>query len=192
MLLLSLAGASLLLPATLLPPHWAPMSGAPTAPSPRGAPVLASTPSLARRTRTPIAATDFGIEFDFHEDDEVEAMAKAKEDSEDALVAMEAALTERPADNLTVAELKTQLKQAGQRLTGTKAQLVERVQLMQRKRALGLPIHEIAVKRNEDMSWYMLQTANGFERAVEKNLNNMVKAQVRHTPRSPAIPATAA
>ena len=93
------------------------------------------------------------------------------------MVAMEGALTDRPASNLTVAELQAQLKQLGQRHTGTKNELMERIQLMQRKRALGLPIHDMQVKREDGMQWYMLQTANGFERAVERTINMMIKAQ---------------
>ena len=93
------------------------------------------------------------------------------------MVVMEAALSDTPADNLTVAELQHQLKTLGQRHTGTKAQLIERVQLMQRKKALGLPIVDMQVKRHDEMQWYMLQTANGFERAVERTINMMIKAQ---------------
>ena len=33
------------------------------------------------------------------------------------------------------------------------------------------------VKREDGMQWYMLQTANGFERAVERTINMMIKAQ---------------
>ena len=76
---------------------------------------------------------------------------------------------ERHAANMTVAE-RLQLKQLGQRHTGTKKDLIERVQLMQRKKALGLPIHDMREKRTEDMRWYMALTANGFERAVERTM----------------------
>ena len=48
---------------------------------------------------------------------------------------------------------------------------------MQRKRALGLPIHDMQVQQVEESEWYMLQTANGFERAVEKTLNLNIAAQ---------------
>ena len=48
--------------------------------------------------------------------------------------------------NRTVAELQAQLKILGQRHTGSKPQLVERLQLIQRKQAMGLPINDMEVR----------------------------------------------
>ena len=113
-----------------------------------------------------------GFEFPEDNEDDDEGSISGLVDEADNLK-----LTDRPAANLTVAELQGQLKLLGQRHTGTKAQLIERVQMMQRKAALGLPIHDMQVQRLDEMRWYMLQTANGFERAVERTLNMVIKSQ---------------
>ena len=84
--------------------------------------------------------------------------------------------TERARDAASAPSAPPQ-RQLGQRHTGKKAELIERVQLMQRKRALGLPIHDMQVQQVEESEWYMLQTANGFERAVERTLNLNIAAQ---------------
>lgn len=128
---------------------------------------LCPTRCVQRVRHRPLRAIAF--EFPEEEDDDDEEYA--------VIEAAAQKLTELPATNLTVAELQSQLKQLGQRHTGTKAQLIERVQLMQRKQALGLPIHDMAVDKMEDLRWYMLQTANGFERAVERTLLMAIKAQ---------------
>ena len=157
--LLSVASlvAALLLPPTLRPPPLQ-LQRIPTA-----VPLATAASAAPARCHPPrLALQDSVIQFDFDDEEE-------EEDDDDAeMIAMEGQLTANPAQNMTVSELQAQLKQLGQRHSGTKAQLIERVQLMQRKRALGLPINDMQVKKQEDMDWYMLQTANGFERSVER------------------------
>mmetsp|Transcript_43121 Transcript_43121/g.107280 ORF Transcript_43121/g.107280 Transcript_43121/m.107280 type:complete len:326 (-) Transcript_43121:222-1199(-) len=82
--------------------------------------------------------------------------------------------------NATVASLQQQLKQLGQRHTGSKPELLERLQLIQRKQAMGLPINDMEIAADEEMQWYMLQTANGFERTVERTIRMAVQAQRLH------------
>ena len=158
--------------ALLTPLH--PLVHPPWASSSPGAQLMHRPLPLVHRCTSPVCASsqdslEYAFAFEEDEDD--------VEEEDDPMVAMEGALTDRPASNLTVAELQAQLKQLGQRHTGTKNELMERIQLMQRKRALGLPIHDMQVKREDGMQWYMLQTANGFERAVERTINMMIKAQ---------------
>ena len=132
-----------------------------------------AVPLHVRRCAPPTAVlAESTFDFEFVDDDEEEEL-----EADDPMEEMENALSDQPAANMTVSELQAQLKQLGQRHTGTKKDLIERVQLMQRKKALGLPIHDMQVKRTEDMRWYMLQTANGFERAVERTITMMIKAQ---------------
>jgi len=126
----------------------------------------------------------FEFAFDDEEDDEEDEEEAELTPAQAAKKRADAAeldpgimLTDRPAENLTMPELQAQLRQLGQRHTGKKAELIERVQLMQRKRALGLPIHDMQVQQVEESEWYMLQTANGFERAVERTLNLNIAAQ---------------
>jgi transcription antitermination factor NusG len=143
----------------------------------------------ALRCAAPVAMVKPAFEFAFDDDDE-DDYEDTDEDEEgsDAAAARRRAkirkendaelnLTDQPAENMTVTELQTQLKQLGQRHTGTRSVLVERIQLMQRKRALGLPIHDMQIQREADMQWYMLQTANGFERSVEASVNMAIRAQ---------------
>ena len=163
----ALVAATLVLPASLRDSPWSFAATASAAPLP-----LLRQPFALRRAVCRASFAD--IEFAFQEEEEAEAEQRA---AEDPMLALEASLTDRPATNLTVAELQSQLKQMGQRHTGTKAELIERVQLMQRKKALGLPVHDMQVKRADDMRWYMLQTANGFERSVERTINMAIKAQ---------------
>jgi len=47
--------------------------------------------------------------------------------------------------NVTVAHLQQQLKQLGQKHTGSKPQLIERLTLLQRKHAMGLPLNDMEV-----------------------------------------------
>jgi len=166
------------------PPRIAPLSShAASAASllslPRATPSAAAVAAAhVRRPRSSAKiALNAGIEFDFDEDEDEDDEDGFFRETDNAMEQMDAMLTDKPAANLTVAELQAQLKQLGQRATGTRKELIERVQLMQRKRAFGLPIHEMQVKRVSNMEWYMLQTANGFERAVERTLNQAIRAQ---------------
>ena len=104
----------------LHPPSWSSISTAPTIRQPL--PIIARSGAAAR------ASQDLEYAFAVEDEDEDE------DEPDDQMEAMEGALTDRPASNLTVAELQAQLKQLGQRHTGTKSELVERIQLMQRKR----------------------------------------------------------
>ena len=111
-----------------------------------------------------------GFEFDFaqdeDEDDEDEAMAIA---GDNPVLKIDA--------NASVAELKEQLKTFGLRTTGSRPQLLERLEQIQRKIKKGLPVSEQEVLPSNELRWYMVQTANGFERAVERTINMMIKAQ---------------
>ena len=49
------------------------------------------------------------------------------------------------APNVTVATLQQQLKQLGQKHTGSKPELIERLTLLQRKQAMGLPLNDMEV-----------------------------------------------
>jgi transcriptional antiterminator NusG len=119
-------------------------------------------------------AADAEIEFAFSEDDDENLEADAEQEAERV---RKLVLPEKPAGNMTVAELKNTLRQLGLRHTGSRPALLERLQNVQRKHALGLPINEMEVQTDRgEMRWYMLQTANGFERAVETKLNMMVSA----------------
>lgn len=133
--------------------------------SPHRSPVAAA---LIRRTPYPSASFELDFPADDDDDDEDSLLSDSLEDIR---------VTERPAGNMTSDELQSELRHLGQKHTGTKAELIKRVQTMQRKQALGLPIHDMQVQMQEELRWYMLQTANGFEGAVARNLNMIVKAQ---------------
>lgn len=150
--------------------------------------VARAAPRAVRASSAQLAASDFGLEFAFDEDEdeefedededaekEMRAPSRKNQDAADALM-----LSDTPAANMTVGELQEQLRVLGQKAGGKKSELIERVQLMQRKRALGLPIHDMQVQREDDMKWYLIQTANGFERAVERTINMAINAQKLH------------
>ena len=111
-----------------------------------------------------------GFEFDFaqdeDEDDEDEAMAIA---GDNPVLKIDA--------NASVAELKEQLKTFGLRTTGSRPQLLERLEQIQRKIKKGLPVSEQEVLPSNELRWYMVQTANGFERAVERTIGQVIDAQ---------------
>jgi len=118
----------------------------------------------------------FGMEFPDDNDDEDED----EDEDEDAALStteFDIEISKTPADNMTVAELQKQLKRVGSKSSGTKKELIERVQMMQRRDALGLPVHDLQVQNEEEFKWYMLQTANGFERGVERTINMATVAQ---------------
>ena len=112
--------------------------------------------------------------FEFAYDEEED---EAEEEAQEAARVARLVVPDKPVANMTVGELAETLKQLGLRHTGAKPALVERLQSIQRKHALGLPINDMEVQSDEALRWYMLQTANGFERAVETNLNMAVRAQ---------------
>jgi hypothetical protein len=130
---------------------------------------------LQQRQRASLPLANFGIELPQDDDDddeyEDEETMKRRQELETVVV------SERPATNMTVDELKSQLRVLGQRHTGTKAELIKRVQLAQRKQILGIPTNDLEVQKVEDMQWYMLQTANGFERSVERSINMAISSQ---------------
>lgn len=127
----------------------------------------------------------FGLEFPEEDDQDNENDDEQEEKAVDTTAGfnpgggeeVKFTITQDPAANMTVAELQTELRRVGQKHTGTKKELVERVQMLQRKHALGLPLHDLQVQPEDDFRWYMLQTANGFERAVERNINLAISAQ---------------
>lgn len=118
--------------------------------------------------RVSVPRMSVGFEFPASDDEEDEA-------EEAQLAKSTITIPSSPAANMTVDELKGCLKATGSRVAGTREELVKRVQLLQRKQLLGLPLNELEVQKQPNMRWFMLQTANGFERAVERNLNMMVK-----------------
>ena len=151
-------------------------------------------PSLRPQAAHPVVSlsrarlcTDFAdFELDFG-DSEVDEEEEEEESSspEEALAARRAreTATEIKIDlspNATVASMQQQLKHLGQKHTGSKPQLLERLRLISRKQAMGLPINDMEIKSAENLEWYMLQTANGFEGAVERTINMMVHANRMH------------
>lgn len=94
---------------------------------------------LARRMR-PYSSLCHDIEFTFDEED------PDSSDDSDMGNMPPGTLRFTPTANMTVAQMKAQLKQLGQRHTGSKPQLLERLKAIQRKQAMGLPIHDMEVK----------------------------------------------
>ena len=60
---------------------------------------------------------------------------------------------------------------------GSRPQLLERLEQIQRKIKKGLPVSEQEVLPSNELRWYMVQTANGFERAVERTIGQVIDAQ---------------
>ena len=136
---------------------------------PRPHPVApAHARSIAPMVRVIASRMSIGFEFPASDDEEEEA-------EQEQLAKSTITIPSTPAANMTVDELKACLKTTGNRVAGTRAELIKRVQVLQRKQLLGLPLNELEVQKQADMRWFMLQTANGFERAVERNLNMMIK-----------------
>jgi transcription antitermination factor NusG len=99
---------------------------------------------------------------------------KAKENLSELSKADDEVLS-KPADEMTMVEMKALAKRFGRKSGGTKKELTELVQNLQRRHALGMPLRDTQVASSgADHHWYMLQTANGFERAVERNINMAV------------------
>jgi len=141
----------------------------------RGAVVSSNRGQLKYKRRAVPPALQFKIEFpeDDEDDDEQERVSS----SGLAEPEHEIQVSETPAENMTVAELQTQLKLVGQKSSGTKKELIARVQMLQLRQAYNLPVTDLQVRNEEELHWYMLQTANGFERAVERTINMAVAAQ---------------
>ena len=126
----------------------------------------------------------FDLEFGFDDEEEQEE----EEAGAAAAVKQRGSASATPVEipppsemkNMTVAALSGVLKQLGQKHTGSKPDLVERLSLIQRKVAMGLPYNDMEVISDEDMAWYMLQTANGFEGAVERTIMMARQAQRLH------------
>lgn len=129
---------------------------------------------VAHVCRTGAPALKFDLELPDDDEDEDKADEDNSALAEDEY---EINISQTPAVNMTVEQLRTQLKMVGQKSSGTKKELVERVQMLQRRHALNLPVHDLQVQNQEEFRWYMLQTANGFERAVERTINMAVVAQ---------------
>ena len=117
----------------------------------------------AKRLGTPALKFDLELPDDDEDEDKADEDNSALAEDE-----YEINISQTPAVNMTVEQLRTQLKMVGQKSSGTKKELVERVQMLQRRHALNLPVHDLQVQNQEEFRWYMLQTANGFERAVER------------------------
>ena len=126
----------------------------------------------AKRLGTPALKFDLELPDDDEDEDKADEDNSALAEDE-----YEINISQTPAVNMTVEQLRTQLKMVGQKSSGTKKELVERVQMLQRRHALNLPVHDLQVQNQEEFRWYMLQTANGFERAVERTINMAVVAQ---------------
>ena len=153
--------------------HLPPANGRPAAAT-TGVQVGWTRDHLAHVCRTGSPALKFDLELPDDDEDEDKADEDNSALAEDEY---EINISQTPAVNMTVEQLRTQLKMVGQKSSGTKKELVERVQMLQRRHALNLPVHDLQVQNQEDFRWYMLQTANGFERAVERTINMAVVAQ---------------
>ena len=57
--------------------------------------------------------------------------------------------------------------------TGSRPQLLELLEQIQRKIKKGLPVSPQEVLPSNELRWYMVQTANGFERAVERTIGQV-------------------
>jgi transcriptional antiterminator NusG len=132
--------------------------------------------SFARCSRAPRA--EFEIDFsvvDYEEEEEEEEeakfLARRAADMEKARQALPTIA------NMTVADLKIELKNLGQKVTGNKADLLERLTRVRRKMSKGLPTSDSEVQRDTELHWYMLQTANGFEGTVERTLRQAIAVQ---------------
>ena len=84
-----------------------------------------------------------------------------------------------PLANMTVAALQAELKLLGLRSTGRKADLIERIENARRKKAAGVPVHALEVHQDRELKWYMVQTANGFEKTVSTTIRQSVEVQAR-------------
>ena len=142
---------------------------------------MASVSRVAKPNRMVVSEFDQDFEFDFGDaDDEGEEEEENNSPEETRARESDAEIRIDLSPNATVASMQQQLKQLGQKHTGSKPQLLERLQLISRKQAMGLPINDMEIKSSETMEWYMLQTANGFEGAVERTINMMVHANRMH------------
>jgi len=139
--------------------------------------VLRPPPAVLLRASP--ARASFSIDFSAIQGDEEE---DEEEDAATVAAQREASMQKARAElptvvNMTVADLKTELRVLGLRVTGRKAELVERLEQTRRKMAAGLPPIETEVHRDVEPLWYMLQTANGFERTVERSLSQAIEVQ---------------
>jgi transcriptional antiterminator NusG len=133
---------------------------------------------FVRASRAPRAQFDIdfsAVEYDDKEEEkEKEKASFLKKRAADMAKAREALPT---IANMTVADLKTELRNLGQKMNGNKPDLVDRLTRVRRKMAKGLPTSDHEVQRDTDPRWYMLQTANGFEGTVERTLQQAIAVQ---------------
>jgi len=135
----------------------------------------AAVPTVRRVGVSPRAQYDIDFsEVDYVDDDE--------EDDEVYAVKREARMDKARESmptiaNMTVPDLKLELRRLGLKMSGRKSELVERLTNVRRKISQGLPTSETEVQRDTEAKWYMLQTANGFEGTVERTLSQAIKVQ---------------
>ena len=135
-------------------------------------------------TRAPHAQlSNFIFEFPSDLEDEEgthieEAGSQNSISGETVNLALEQTVEYRPLDgNYTVAQIKDMLKKYGQKTSGRKQDLLDRLEKVRRKEAAGIPVNDQEVHSDTELKWYMLQTANGFEGTVERMLRNAIDVQ---------------
>jgi transcription antitermination factor NusG len=99
-------------------------------------------------------------------------LKKASPEEQARILAAETAeVLNKPTDEMTIPELKAVLKRFQRKVSGVKAELVERVQDLQRRHTLGLPMYDAEIIKCDNMKWYMIAAASGCERSVERGIN---------------------
>ena len=143
---------------------------------PARTPCLTPAPTAAPlRAALTLQADSFGVEFAYiSEDTDDEYPDEDDADSMDLGFAKE---PEVPLPNMTVAMLQAELKLLGLKSSGRKADLIERIEMAQRKKKAGVPVHSLEVHQDKDLKWYMVQTANGFEKTVSQTIMQAVEVQ---------------
>ena len=143
----------------------------PSRPSPQPPAVRAIRSALRHPPCRAVASdfADFGLSFPDEGDDE---MIKANQLK--AMAKSEA--NELPLHNRTMDALRMELVELGQKTTGNKKQLMERLMSAHNRLKRGMPISEFEVIPEENFKWYMLQTANGFEGTVARTIQQAINA----------------
>jgi len=136
--------------------------------------------ALVRLVGAPVAAAvdEFELVFDFGEDDDDEAADEVSHALPDQSIGLSAPVEDAeeqlPIANMTVAQIREELKEYGIAARGRKLEMMEALKMVRLKRIRGVPTNDLTVHQDTQMHWYMLQTANGFEGTVERSLNMMI------------------
>ena len=116
-----------------------------------------------------------GVEFD--DDDEYEDDDDGPGESALAGGESMASLRAQASSNMTMAEVRDTLRRLGVRTRGTKDEMLRQLRVLEMKEKAGVPLVDTEIGRDDELRWYMLQTANGFERAVERTLTTAADVQ---------------